>query len=153
MIRSSLFLATVSALAVVAPSLATAEQGNVITLTQTPCQFIETEQGDLGYDTKSKADCETINAKTAADRMAKAKIIKLKPGDYTFRVTNKSVPYSLGFWLRGQGVLGRATLPSVSGGGLSTGTTKDYKITLKPGKYHFSCPLNPTPDYEIHVEG
>jgi hypothetical protein len=61
------------------------------------------------------------------------------------------VPYELGFWLRGEGVVGRATLPSVSGGGLTTGKTQDYAIELKPGNYVYSCPLNPTPDYKLVV--
>ena len=91
--------------------------------------------------------------KRIKQRIKEAKVMTLKPGNYTFRITNKNVPYGLGFWLRGQGVIGRATLPSVSGGGLTTGATKDYEITLKPGKYYFSCPLNPTPDYQIVVEG
>ena len=70
-----------------------------------------------------------------------------------FRVTNKNVPYGLGFYLRGDGIVNRATLPSVSGGGLNLGVTKDYEITLKPGEYVYSCPLNPTPDYKIVVDG
>ncbi|MGP1614552.1 MAG: hypothetical protein ACTS5Y_05780, partial [Pollutimonas bauzanensis] len=73
------------------------------------------------------------------------------PGRYIFRVTNKDVPYELGFWLRGAGLTGRATLPSVSGGGLTQGVTKDYAIELKPGEYAYSCPLNPTPDYRLIV--
>lgn len=43
------------------------------------------------------------------------------------RVRNADVPYELGFWLRGQGVR-RLTLPSVSGGGLLQGQSKDYVI-------------------------
>lgn len=77
--------------------------------------------------------------------------MKLKSGKYIFRVTNKNVPYPLGFWLRGAG-LQRITLPGISGGGLTTGNTKDYQIILKSGKYVYSCPLNPTPDYPIIVE-
>ena len=129
------------------------EQAQVIELTQTPCQFLEIETGDHGYSSKSKADCETINAKTGDERLAQSKTITLKPGKYVFRVTNKNVPYDLGFWLRGDGIVNRATLPSVSGGGLTTGATKDYEITLKPGEYVYSCPLNPTPDYKLVVEG
>jgi hypothetical protein len=136
-----------------APQALAGEEGNVITLTQTPCQFVESEGTDHAYKSASAADCKTINAKSGADRVAASKVIRLKPGDYTFRVTNKNVPYGLGFYLRGQGITGRATLPSVSGGGLETGVTKDYKITLKPGKYYYSCPLNPTPDYELIVDG
>ena len=151
--KSAIAVATIGASVVLLPLSANAQSANVITLTQTPCQFLETEGTDHGYTSTSKADCEKINAKSGDARVAKSKVITLKPGDYTFRVTNKNVPYNLGFWLRGQGVIGRATLPSVSGGGLSTGASKDYKISLKPGKYYFSCPLNSTPDYQIEVEG
>jgi len=124
----------------------------VIELTQTACQFVEAENGtDHGFTSTSKADCEAINARSGADRLANAKVLTLKPGKYVFRVTNENVPYALGFYLRGAGLLGRATLPSVSGGGLTTGVTKDYEIELKEGEYLYSCPLNPTPDYKIVV--
>ena len=132
---------------------AAAADPKVITLTQVGCQFVESENGvDHNFKTAKAADCKAINAKTGDGRLAKAKVIKLKPGNYVFRVTNKNVPYGLGFWLRGKG-LGRVTLPSVSGGGLNKGVTKDYKITLQPGNYLYSCPLNPTPDYRLVVEG
>ena len=125
----------------------------VVTLTQVGCQFVESENGvDHMFKTTKKADCDAINAKSGKERLAKAKVIKLKAGDYIFRVTNKNVPYELGFWIRGQGI-GRVTLPSTSGGGLVTGKTQDYKISLKPGKYYYSCPLNTTPDYTLVVEG
>jgi hypothetical protein len=78
--------------------------------------------------------------------------MKLKLGDYVFRVTNKNVPYSLGFWIRGAGLVDQALLPSTSGGGLTPGKTKDYKITLKPGSYVFFCPLNPTVNHKVVVE-
>ena len=78
-------------------------------------------------------------------------VLRLKPGAHVFRVTNRDVPYELGFWLRGDGLIARASLPSVSGGGLVTGTTRDYEIELKPGNYVYSCPLNPTLDYKLVV--
>jgi hypothetical protein len=62
------------------------------------------------------------------------------------------VPYELGFWLRGASLIDRARLPSVSGGGLTTGRTQDYAVDLKPGRYVYSCPLNPTPDYALIVK-
>jgi hypothetical protein len=137
--------------AVVSPS-APAAAPPVIELTQTPCQFLESEHGqDHGFQSARAADCEAINARTEEARLAKARVLELKPGKYVFRVTNKNVPYELGFWLRGEGVVGRATLPSVSGGGLTTGKTQDYAIELKPGNYVYSCPLNPTPDYKLVV--
>ena len=52
----------------------------VIELTQTGCQFIESEGVDHGYKTTKKADCDAINARTAKDRLAKAKALELKPG-------------------------------------------------------------------------
>ena len=129
-----------------------AEAVTVIELTQTACQFIESENGiDHGFKTMSKADCEVVNHASGDGRLAQTKALALKPGKYVFRVTNRDVPYDLGFWLRGEGLIGRATLPSVSGGGLTTGGTKDYAVELKEGEYLYSCPLNPTPDYKIVV--
>jgi len=127
------------------------QPAEVIELTQTGCQFLETESKDYEYVTKAKADCEKINTDTLAEREAGFKSLNLKPGKYIFRVTNRNVPYNLGFYLRGQGD-SKGTLPKVSGGGLKEGVTKDYEITLKPGEYVFSCPLNPTPDYPIIVQ-
>lgn len=132
---------------------AQAAEPTVIELTQTGCQFIESENGvDHGFKTSRKADCAAINDESGAERLATAKTLELKPGKYVFRVTNRDVPYGLGFWLRGEGIVGRATLPSVSGGGLTEGATKDYVIELTEGEYLYSCPLNPTPDYKIVVK-
>ena len=139
--------------AAVAVGTANADDAQVIELTQTACQFVEVETGDHGYTTTKKADCEAINAKSGAERLENSQTLQLKPGKYVFRVTNKNVPYGLGFYLRGDGIVNRTTLPSVSGGGLNQGVTKDYEITLKAGEYIFSCPLNPTPDYKIVVDG
>lgn len=149
---SSLFAAGMMAAAFAAPVQA-ADEPQIIELTQTACQFVEIEGKDHGYTSTKKADCNEINDKTGAERIANSEILKLKPGKYIFRVKNENVPYALGFWVRGDGLLNRASLPSVSGGGLTQGTTKDYEITLKAGEYVFSCPLNPTPDYKLVVEG
>ena len=128
----------------------------VIELTQVPCQFLEPEGGDLGYSSSKKADCEAINAETGQQRLQKATVLKLRPGDYIFRVVNQSVPYTLGFWLREadynwKNPLHKVTKISVSGGGLKIGFSLDYKVTLEPGEYLYSCPLNTTPDYRLVV--
>jgi hypothetical protein len=123
----------------------------LIELNQTPCQFLEPEGKNHGFTSSQKADCEAENERSQKKRLASSKTITLKPGDYVFRVTNKNVSYPLGFWLRGNGILNRARLPSVSGGGLTTGKSRDYQITLKPGEYVYSCPLNTTPDYKLVV--
>jgi len=121
-----------------------------VKLTQTGCQFIEPESVDNQFITNHAEDCKAVNTKTSATRLANSKTLHLKPGMYTFRVLNKNVPYTLGFWLRGEG-LGRLTLPSVSGGGIETGQSRDYSIKLTEGKYLYSCPLNPTPNYTLIV--
>ncbi len=121
----------------------------IVELHQTPCTIVEAEEHPQTFVSHSSQDCVRINRETAGKRTFK--VLRLKAGKTVFRVTNTSVPYTLGFWLRGRGV-GRLTLPSVSGGGLEPGATKDYVIDLKPGKYLYSCPLNPTPDYPLVVE-
>jgi len=149
-----------AALAVgLAAGTALAGEPTVITLTQVPCQFLESENGvDHGFTTHKKADCEAINAATGAKRLAAAKVLVLAPGRYIFRVINKNVPYPLGFWLREKDYdwrnpIDKLTKLSVSGGGLKTGTSKDYEVDLEPGEYLYSCPLNPTPDYRLVVKG
>ncbi len=135
------------------PLAAAAQEPQVVNLTQVPCQFIESERGqNLGFKSLQASDCEAINAKTGKQRLEAATTRELKPGKYVFRVTNKNVPYELGFWLRGESLVDRARLPGVSGGGLAAGKTRDYAIELKPGNYVFSCPLNPTPDYRLVVK-
>ncbi len=130
---------------------------DVIELTQTACQFLESENGvDHSFKTKRAADCNRINKQTGSDRLAKSKTLELKPGRYVFRVTNRNVPYELGFWVREKDYDWRnpvhvAMKTSVSGGGLETGETQDYEVNLKPGEYLYSCPLNPTPDYRLVV--
>ena len=141
-----------------ANGMAQANSSKVIELTQVGCQFIESENGtDHGYMPKKKADCVAINGETGGKRLDAAKVLELKPGTYTFRVVNRNVPYELGFWLRSKGYdwrnpVHKLTKTSVSGGGLVQGTAKDYKVTLKPGEYVYSCPLNTTPDYKLVVK-
>ena len=151
-------LALLAALSFAAPPVA-AQQATIIELTQISCQFVESENGvDHGYTTSRKADCEAINAESGAERLARAAVLELAPGKYIFRVTNRNVPYALGFWLREddydwRNPIHKLTKTSVSGGGLQIGTTKDYAVELEPGEYFYSCPLNPTPDYRIVVKG
>jgi len=135
---------------VISSSHASDSDITIIELTQTGCQFLEPEGVDHHYKTRQAEDCERINNDSGKQRVTDSKPIILAPGKYIFRITNRDVKYQLGFWLRGQGIQ-RFLLPSVSGGGLETGITKDYEITLAPGEYVYSCPLNPTPDYKLIV--
>lgn len=139
-------------------TFAAGDEVTIINLTQTPCQIVEAENGvNHGFTSTEQADCEKINAETGTDRVAKSEALTLKPGKYIFRVTNKNVPYSLGFWIREEDYnwanpLHKLNKISVSGGGLETGTTLDYEVELKEGEYLYSCPLNTTPDYKLHVK-
>lgn len=147
------------ALALAFGQASAAEGDNVIELTQTGCQFLESENGvDHGFEPKSAEDCNRINAKTGDERLEKARLLELEPGTYTFRIENTDVPYELGFWIREADYqLGnpvhKLTKTSVSGGGLMMGQTQEYTVELEPGEYLYSCPLNPTPDYRLVVKG
>ena len=152
-IAGALFVAA----AAFAPQARAADDAKVINVTQVPCQFLEPEGTNRDNTTTKKADCVAINDKTGKMRVDESKVLKLTPGKYIFRVTNKDVPYEVGFWLRTKGYdwknpIDKLTKTSVSGGGLTEGKTKDYEVTLKPGDYVYSCPLNPTPDYALIVE-
>ena len=66
------------------------------------------------------------------------------------------MPYELDFWLLAvaydwRNPVHKLTKTSGSGGGLLQGMTKDYKVTLKPYEYVYSCPLHTTPDYKLIV--
>ena len=152
-IRQSVFVALTGLAAGGSLPATAAAESTVIKLTQIGCQFVESENGvDRGFTPQNADDCRKINAETGDQRLAEAKVLELAPGKYIFRVENKNVPYELGFWVRGEGLTGRALLPSVSGGGLVTGATQDYEIELRKGEYLYSCPLNPTPDYKLVVK-
>ncbi len=154
-------LLAVSASAVLSITLSMPAYGandvTIIEMTQTPCQILQAENDtDHMFQSARKSDCEKINAETADDRLKAAKTLTLKPGKYIFRVTNKNVSYPLGFWIRHSDYnwanpLHKLSKTSVSGGGLSTGTTKDYEVELAAGEYLYSCPLNTTPDYKLVV--
>ena len=152
---NTVFLAFACAVLTLGPAGAGASAAEVIELTQTACQFLEPEGKDHGFKTTRKADCEAINAQSGDGRVAASQVITLKPGAYVFRVANRNVPYVLGFWLRDKDYnwlnpVHKATKLSVSGGGIATGTSRDYEVDLAPV---FSCPLNTTPDYKLVVTG
>ncbi len=151
-LKSVPYVITITILALSLLSLSSkphAEEAVVVELSQTPCTIVEAEVKPNTYISNTAEDCKRINRETAGER--EFKVLRLKPGKTIFRVTNKDVPYPLGFWIRGKGV-GRLTLPSASGGGLTVGKTIDYVVNLTPGQYLYSCPLNPTPNYPLIVE-
>jgi plastocyanin len=107
--------------------------------------------------------------KPMTDKAMKAKVIELvqtpgqfepqklelAPGSYIFKVMNKNVDHEVAFYLRQRGPDGKEgkPLPGSDTGRLKAGQSGSTReIELKPGKYYYSCPLNPTPHYEIIVK-
>ena len=80
--------------------------------------------------------------------------LELKAGKYIFVVKNKNVDHEVGFWLRKKTADGQGKpLPNSDAGHLKAGETgKTGVVTLEPGEYLYSCPLNPTPHYLITVK-
>jgi len=80
------------------------QPASMIKLTQTSCQFLETESEDFKFKTTQTDDCKQVNQETLGKRKSGFKPLTLKPGKYVFEVTNRDVPYELGFDLRGDGI-------------------------------------------------
>jgi len=79
--------------------------------------------------------------------------LQLEPGKYIFKVTNKNVDKKLGFYLTTAG--GEKT--QVKDSGLAElvklgENSESGVVTLEAGSYEYSCPLNPTPKYNITVK-
>lgn len=111
------------------------------------------------------ASSETMSAKGDATMAAKPKLITLaqRPGVYTtegltlaageyvFEIVNENVAKPVGFYLQA------ADDSQVENSGLSAvlkegETGRTGTVTLTPGTYRYSCPLNPTPHYVITVK-
>ena len=128
----------------------------VVELTLVPCQIVEPEKVDHGYESESRADCEAINEQTWAHRSKASRLLTLAPGKYLFRVTNKKVPYPAGFWIRQADFDWRYFLDrffkfNMLDEGFPMGETREYEFDLKIGKYLYSSPQNPTLDYHLEV--
>lgn len=123
------------------------KNGRFIThLLQRPCMFEQSEPGRR-FDAHSKTACTRINSETRSERGQT--VLKLPSGTHEFVVSSQDVPYELGFWIRDVRYPGVAL---AQGGGILPGVSKTYVLDLKPGRYLYACPLNPTPDYFIVVE-
>ena len=84
--------------------------------------------------------------------------LDLAPGQYRFRVTNASVDHEVGFFIQRaadkDGAPGETALEnSFTQSAIALGQTSETGVvTLAPGEYVYSCPLNPTPHYTISVK-
>lgn len=77
--------------------------------------------------------------------------LTLAPGNYIFEVSNLEVDKGLGFYLQD------ASEAQVANSGVAAlvekgKTQRTGVVTLTEGTYHYSCPLNPTPQYTLMVK-
>ncbi len=82
--------------------------------------------------------------------------LTLKPGNYIFEVSNKSVDKEVGF------VIAPATEEGKAGEHIKAGYLKktikkgesssSNEVILTPGTYKYFCPMNPTPEYTLVVK-
>ena len=126
-------------------AVAPARAGSVIQLTHVACQFVEAENGvNHHFKAASPEECRTINDESGEQRLRNARTMTLSPGLYTFRVTNKNVPYALGFWIRESDYDWRYLIHKLTKFSLHTedvldqGQTEEYEVDFKEGEYLFS---------------
>lgn len=115
-------------------------------LTQAPCRFVEAEP-DASWDAQVATDCRAFHQEQFDGRSHRA--LRLAPGSWQIAVTNASVGRDVGLWLRSEDP---SVAPLVSSGGVAPGETLTWAVELSPGRYLYSCPLNPTANYLIEVE-
>lgn len=133
-----------------APKITTAPgDWRIVELHQAPCLIKEAEDEAMTYTANNPESCKRINRASAALRAESMRLLRLPAGKYVFRVYNDAVPYPVGFSLRGAQDQG---LPTVKGGDVKRGMSRDFHVTLTPGRYVYGCPHNPTPDYQLVVE-
>lgn len=135
----------------IAEEIAAAELGilehlegrSTLTFELARCRFTaaEPDAQDVPED-----DCRSWNAETVHERSQRA--IVVHPGAYEFVVQNRAYDRALGFWLRRED---EPTLPIVAGGGAEAEGEARWNVELEPGRYVYSCPLSPTPDYVLIV--
>ena len=84
--------------------------------------------------------------------------LALAPGQYRFRVANQGVDHEVGFVIqraadKDASPMETAVENSFTQSTIANGATSETGVvTLTPGEYVYSCPLNPTPHYTIVVE-
>ena len=86
------------------------------------------------------------------------KSLTLPAGQYQFSVTNRSVDHNVGFVIQKASDKDTSPMDTAVPNSFTTaavapgGTQSSGVVTLTPGEYVYSCPLNPTPHYTIMVK-
>lgn len=121
----------------------------IIVLRLSPCLIKEAETAPMKYSATDAKRCEQLNRAAKVARDPGIKRMRLVAGDYIFRVYNDDVPWPVDFAIKGHM---DESLPKTGGGQMKAGQGLAYKITLTPGSYLYSSPLNATYDYHLLVE-
>ncbi len=133
------------------PALEKTSDGTpVVVLNLTGCRVREAEPRAVPLTASAPGGCEALNRASLPVRERAFRRLRLPAGRYVFRVFNADVAWAAGFEMRGAT---DASLPKATGQGIAPGTGKDFLIDLKPGRYLYRCPLSPTPEYPLLVEG
>lgn len=132
------------------PLVAQTDGASLIELKLVKCAISQLETELLPLRADKTEDCERLNRATRVTREEGLKRLRIKQGKYVFRIRNSDVPWPVDFLIRG--ALDKS-LPVTQGGVLmKTGEIYDYPITLTPGVYVISSPLNGTYLYDLLVE-
>ncbi len=115
-----------------------------LNLTLEPCRFSPSEDGSVS--TAGADHCRRANQVSFGERSQRALLVT--PGRWEIAVENAGFDRELGFWLRPESAQSQ---PVVSAGGIARGATRVWTVDLTPGRYVYSCPLSPTPDYLLVV--
>ena len=100
----------------------------------------------------------TIIELTQTENQFETQELKLTSGKYQFRIVNKNVDKDLGFLIRKEEDKNSSSMETVIPNSFTAALVKKEKVQytgiveLKKGKYVYTCPLNPTPHYQLIVK-
>lgn len=120
----------------------------VVRLDVTRCMIRKAEVDPLPLAAPDAARCERLNRASMSARTLRQ--MRLIEGKYVFRVTNKDVPWTIDFSLKGANK--DRSLPTAEGGNLKTGQIAEYVVDLKRGVYVYGSPKGGTIEYSLLVE-
>ena len=146
-----------TAIALVATTLAAFGSASALAQDAAPAEYAMTEKADDAAHDVAEAEVTVVDL-TQTPGQFTTESLTLAPGRYRFVVANDGVDHDLGFVIqraedKDGDLMATAvensftTAPIADGESQSTGV-----VTLTPGEYVYSCPLNPTPHYTITVE-
>lgn len=123
--------------------LGSTPDGSQITLSLRRCSFAAAEPN---WQAEPDSTCRLVNQGSVHLRTQQA--IVVHPGEYEFVVENQAFDRGLGLWLRRED---DPNIPVITGGGAALDGNNRWHAELLPGRYIYSCPLSPTPDYLMIV--